>query len=114
MLSHLSYCVTVSLVLSHLSYCVTVWGLFLEIILLQMLQQMQNCAVRLCYGLRKSDHVTGFYHRLRWLPLPYFIHDVATISFISLNVFHLTLQFVVHHIVKGDQYILQILLELAR
>ena len=34
---------------------------------------MQNCAVRLCYDLRKYDHVSEFYHRLQWLPLPYFI-----------------------------------------
>ena len=34
---------------------------------------MQNRAVRLCYDLRKYDHVSGFYHRLQWLPLSYFI-----------------------------------------
>ena len=62
-----------SLVLSHLSYCVTVWGASLGSTLLQRLQRMQNRAVRLCYDLRKYDHVSGFYHRLQWLPLPYFI-----------------------------------------
>ena len=64
-----------SLVLSRLymSYCVTVWGPSLGSTLLQRLQRMQNCAVRLCYDLRKYDHVSEFYHRLQWLPLPYFI-----------------------------------------
>ena len=59
-----------SLVLSHLSDCVTVWGPSLANTLLQ---RMQICAVQLCCGLRKYDHVTEFYHRLRWLPLPCFI-----------------------------------------
>ena len=62
-----------SLVLSHLSYCVTVWGPSLRSILLQRLQRMQNCAVRLCCILRKYDHVSSFYHKLNWLPLPCFI-----------------------------------------
>ena len=62
-----------SLVLSHLSYCVTVWGPFLGNTLLQRLQRMQNCAVRLCCSLRKYDHVSAFYHRLNWLPLPCFV-----------------------------------------
>ena len=39
----------------------------------QRLQQMQNCAVRLCCNLRKYDHVSAFYHKLNWLPLPCFI-----------------------------------------
>ena len=30
-------------------------------------------AVRLCCSLQKYDHVSAFYHRLNWLPLPYFI-----------------------------------------
>jgi len=34
---------------------------------------MQHHAVTLCYGLRKYDDVSDFYHRLRWLPLLYFI-----------------------------------------
>ena len=62
-----------SLVLSHLSYCVTVWGPSLANTLSQRLQRMQNRAVQLCCGLRKYDHVTEFYHRLRWLPLPCFV-----------------------------------------
>jgi len=62
-----------SLVLSHLFYCVTVWGPSLGSTLLQRLQRMQNRAVRLCYNLRKYDHVSQFYHRLQWLPLPHFI-----------------------------------------
>ena len=62
-----------SLVLSHLSYCVTVWGPSLRSILLQQLQRMQNCAVRLCCNLQKYDHVLAFYHKLNWLPLPCFI-----------------------------------------
>ena len=62
-----------SLVLSHLSYCVTVWGPSLGSTLLQRLQRMQNRAVRLCCSLRKYDHVSAFYHRLNWLPLPCFI-----------------------------------------
>ena len=62
-----------SLVLSHLSYCVTVWGPSLRSILLQRLQRMQNHAVRLCCNLRKYDHVSAFYHKLIWLPLPCFI-----------------------------------------
>ena len=50
---------------------------------------MQNLAVWLCYGLRKYDHVTGFYHRLRWLPLPCLHYYVqCTTSSINLNVFH--------------------------
>ena len=51
-----------SLVLPHLSYCVTVWGPSLGSILLQRLQRMQNCAVRLCCiscNLRKCDHVSS-------------------------------------------------------
>ena len=62
-----------SLVLSHLSYCVTVWGPSLKSILLQRLQGMQNRAVRLCCNLRKYDHVSTFYHKLNWMPLPCFI-----------------------------------------
>ena len=62
-----------SLVLSHLSYCVTVWGPSLRSILLLRLQRMQNHAVRLCCNLRKYDHVSAFYHKLIWLPLPCFI-----------------------------------------
>ena len=62
-----------SLVLSHLSYCVTVWGPSLGSILSQRLQRMQNRAVRLCCNLRKYDHVSAFYHKLNWLPLPCFI-----------------------------------------
>ena len=62
-----------SLVLSHLSYCVTVWGPSLRSNLLQRLQRMQNRAVRLCCNLRKYDHVSAFYHKLNWLPLPCFI-----------------------------------------
>ena len=60
-------------VLSHLSYCVTVCGPSLGSTLLQRLQRMQNRAVRLCCSLRKYDHVSAFYHRLNWLPLPCFI-----------------------------------------
>ena len=44
--------------------------------LLQKLQRMRNCGVRLCCDLRKYDHVSAFlliYHRLNWLPLPCFI-----------------------------------------
>jgi len=52
------------LVLSHLSYCVMVWGPSLASTLLQRLQRMQNRGVRLCYGLRKYDHVSDFYHKL--------------------------------------------------
>ena len=62
-----------SLVLSHLSYSVVVWGPSLGSTLLQRLQRMQNRAVRLCCNLRKYDHVSAFYHRLSWLPLPCFI-----------------------------------------
>ena len=62
-----------SLVLSHLSYCVTVWGPSLGSTLLQRLQRMQNCAVRLCCSLQKYDHMSAFYHGLNWLPLPCFI-----------------------------------------
>ena len=62
-----------SLVLSHLSYWVTVWSPLLNSILLQRLQRMQNRAVRLCCNLRKYDHISAFYHKLNWLPLPCFI-----------------------------------------
>ena len=40
-----------SLVLSPLSYCVVVWGPSLGSTLLQRLQRMQNCSVRLCCDL---------------------------------------------------------------
>ena len=59
--------------LSHLSYFVAVWGPSLANTLSQRLHRMQNRAVQLCCRLTKYDHVTEFYHRLRWLPLPYFI-----------------------------------------
>ena len=62
-----------SLVLSHLSYCVTVWGPSLGSTLSQRLQRMQSRAVRLCCNLRKYDHISAFYHKLNWLPLPCFI-----------------------------------------
>ena len=62
-----------SLVLSHLSYCVTIWGPSLGSILSQRLQRMQNHAVRLCCNLQKYEHVSAFYHKLNWLPLPCFI-----------------------------------------
>ena len=51
----------------------TVWGQSIGSTLLQRLQRMQNRAVRLCYSLQKYDHVSAFYHRLNWLPLPCFI-----------------------------------------
>ena len=53
-----------SLVLSHLSYCITVWGPSLGSTLQQILQRIPNCTVKLCYDLRKYDHVSEFYHRL--------------------------------------------------
>ena len=59
--------------LSNLSDCVTVWGPSVRSILLQRLQRMQNRAVRLCCNLQKYDHVSEFYHKLNWLPLPCFI-----------------------------------------
>ena len=62
-----------SLLLSYLSYCVVIWGPFLGSTLLQRLQRMQNRVVRLCCDLQKYDHVSVFYHRLSWLPLPCFI-----------------------------------------
>jgi len=102
-----------SLVLSHLSYCVTVWGPSLANTLSQRLQRMQNHAVQPCCGLRKYNHVTEFYHRLRWLPLPCFILFkslcLITTSTINLDVFYLILQFAlveVLHIVPGHLHIL--------
>jgi len=47
-----------SLVLSHLSYYVVVWDPSLASSLLQRLQRMQNCTMRLCCGLQKYDHVS--------------------------------------------------------
>ena len=47
-----------SLVLSHLSYYVAVWDPSLASSLLQRLQRMQNCTMRLCCGLQKYDHVS--------------------------------------------------------
>ena len=70
-----------SLALSHLSYCVTVWGPSLANTLSQRLQWMQNRGVQLRCGLRKYDHVTEFYHRLQWLPLPCFIQFSQIIVF---------------------------------
>ena len=52
---------------------------------------MQICAVQLCCGLRKYDHVTEFYHRLQWLPSPYLSY--CTTSNINLDAFYLILQF---------------------
>ena len=81
-----------SLVLSQLSYCVTAWGPSLGSTLLHKLQRMQNRAVRLCCSLRKYDHVSAFYHRLNWLPLPCFIQFRSLClmhrQYHQINVFH--------------------------
>ena len=62
-----------SLVLSHLSYCVAFLGPSLGSTLLQRLQRKQNRVVKLCCDLQKYDHVSAFYHKWSWLPLPCFI-----------------------------------------
>ena len=59
-----------SLLLSYLSYYLVIWGPSLGSTLLQRLQRKQNRVVRLCCDLQKYDHVSAFYHRLSWLPLP--------------------------------------------
>lgn len=57
---------TESLVLSRLLYSLPVWGTPLSQYYLQRLQQMQHCAVRLCKGLRKYNHVNHHYPTSIW------------------------------------------------
>ena len=38
---------------------------------LQSLQRLQNAAVRLMFGLSRSDHVTPTLIQLHWLPVSY-------------------------------------------
>ena len=80
--SHILKLLTESLVLSHLNYCPPVWGVLLHTQSLQRLKRMQNRAVRLCRNLRKYDHVSEHYQRLRWLQLE------ALIQYHSLCLMH--------------------------
>ena len=57
-----------SLIFPHINYCLPVWGPLLTQQLSQRLERMQNRAVRLCKHLSKFDHVSEYYHQLKWLP----------------------------------------------
>ena len=68
------------LVFSHLTYAMSVWGSSLKQHLVGRLERLQNRAVRLLFHLRKYDHITGYYHRVGWLPLSQLIryHSLCT------------------------------------
>src|SRR5699024_8066910 len=58
-----------SLILFQLFYCDCVDWPALVSHYKETLQGLQNASIRLCYGLRKFDHVSFAYKRCRWLKL---------------------------------------------
>ena len=55
---------------SHLTYAMSSWGSSLKQHLAKCLECLQNRAVRLLFHLHKFDHITEYYCRVGWLPLP--------------------------------------------
>lgn len=60
--------VMVSLVLSKMDYCNCLLA-GLPNVLIQKLQYVQNCAAKVIFRKRKSDHVTPLLKSLHWLPV---------------------------------------------
>jgi len=95
-----------SLVLSLLLYSLPVWGPPLRRYSFQRLQQMQNCAVCLCKGLCKYDHVSHRYPALNWLPIKFLVQHTRTtsLSFSAHNWSHLLYLDIHKHMMPQDRY----------
>ena len=61
-----------SQVLSHLNFCCPLY-IGLPEYQLNKLQQVQNCAVRLIFGLSKREHISPYIKQLKWLNMRNFI-----------------------------------------
>ena len=57
-----------SLVVPHLDYCNVVYSDISEELGAQ-LQRLANSSIRYIYGLRKSEHITSFRRKLRWMTI---------------------------------------------
>ena len=58
----------VSLVLSKMDYCNSILAGIPQF-LINKLQRVQNCAAKVCFRKKKSDHVTPLLKSLHWLPV---------------------------------------------
>lgn len=56
-----------SIVLSHFNYVDVVYGPALSVKDSRRLQLVQNSCIRLVYGLRRSEHISGYMRNLGWL-----------------------------------------------
>lgn len=58
---------TEALVLSQFNFCDTVYGPCLDSVDSARIQRIQNCCIRLIFGLRRRDHVSHKLPELKWL-----------------------------------------------
>ena len=97
-----------ALVLSHLNYADVLYSPFLSYHLRIRVQRVQNSCVRLIFGLRRRDHVSGYLKTVGWLNMtnrrtihsvltyykiintekpPYLVHKIVTRSDVhSINI----------------------------
>ena len=62
-------------IISRLDYCNCILAGLPKCVILQ-LQEVQNAAARLIFGLRPRDHVTSALQQLHWLPIHYRIQYI--------------------------------------
>ena len=75
-----------SLVLSVLNYCLTVWGSTNKT-QMEKAKKIQNFAAKVAFGgVRKYDHVTPIYEKLKWLRMDMkYIYDICILVFKICN-----------------------------